>query len=103
MVEIEAAQKILVRLSATRMLRDDDARHGFEDLPATQDWPVGQLRRAGGALGCRIGNANQAVLPAFNDDFRQPGNIGGGGCWGSIGCSDCRCVGSGAKKSDQHY
>ena len=49
-IQIEAAQEILVRLSAARVLRDDDAGNGFQNFPAAQNRAVGQLRRAGRAL-----------------------------------------------------
>ena len=50
MIQIEAAQKILVGFPAARVLRDDDPGNSFENLAAAQDRAVGQLRRSGGTL-----------------------------------------------------
>ena len=70
-IQIEAAQEILVGLPAARVLRDDDARHGFQDFPAAQNRAVGKLRRAGGALPGGIGDAEHAVLPPGDRRFGQ--------------------------------
>ena len=75
-IKIETAQKILVRLPTASVLRDDDTGHSFKDFPTAQNWAVGKLRRAGGALRGRIRDAKQAVLPSRHDHIRQACDVG---------------------------
>ena len=75
MIQVEAAQKILVGLPPAGVLRDDDAGNGFENFAAAQNGAVGQLRRARGALGGRIRDAQQAVLAASDHHVRQPCDV----------------------------
>ena len=72
-VEVEAAQEILVRLSAAGVLGDDHSRHGFHDFPVAQNRAVGQLRRASRPLRGGIGDAEHAVLPPGDRRFGQAG------------------------------
>jgi len=37
MIEVEAANEVLVRLAVARVLRDDEPRHGFEQLAFAQE------------------------------------------------------------------
>ncbi len=70
-IEIEAAQEILVRLSAAGVLRDDDAGNGFQNFARAQNGTFLNLCRAHRSLCGRIGDANQAILSACDDRFRQ--------------------------------
>ena len=64
MVEIEAAEKILVCLAVAAMLGDDYPRHGFEHFSGTAYGAVLQLLGSYRALGRGLGNAQHAV-PSF--------------------------------------
>ena len=74
-VEIEAAQKILVSLAATRVLCRDHAGHGFEQLGHFEHRPHEQIRSSDGALARCIGRPEQLEPASENDNFlhrRQP-------------------------------
>jgi hypothetical protein len=70
-VEVEAAQKILVGLSAAGVLGGDHSRHGFHDLPVAQDRAGGEFIGAHGPLRGRGGNSDHAILPPLDHDFGQ--------------------------------
>jgi hypothetical protein len=70
-VEIEPAREVLVRLSAARMLGDDESGNGFEDFPIPQERPVFKLVDADRALGRRIGDTDQIVLPSLHHKVGQ--------------------------------
>ncbi len=76
-VEVEAAQKILVRFPAARVLRDDDPGNGFQDFTRAHGRSQTQLLRAHRAHRRRIGDANQTVGTAKDDDVRQRRGLGG--------------------------
>ena len=61
-VEIEAAQEVLVRLAAPAVLGDDQPGHRFQQLARTQDRSARQVLLPGHALGRRV---------------RDPGHVGG--------------------------
>src|SRR5205823_3949374 len=67
-IEIEAAQKILVGLAVAGMLRDDHAGNDLEQFAAAQERPRLELGRADDALRSRNGHANQIGVAALNDD-----------------------------------
>jgi hypothetical protein len=67
-VQIEATSEVLVRFATTRVLGDDDTRDRFEDFAGAQEGPFRKLVAADRALRSRIGDANQAVLPALHDE-----------------------------------
>ena len=60
-VEIEAADEILVGLAVTRVLGDDHAGHGLEQLAFAGDRAAPQVRRADPALRGRAGDPDQIV------------------------------------------
>ncbi len=53
-VEIEAAQEILVRLTVAAVLGDDEARHHFEHFARTQGRAILELRGEHGADACGV-------------------------------------------------
>ena len=67
-VEIEAADEILVRLAVARVLGDDDAGHHLEQLAAAEDRPGGEFLLAGLAFrgGGRL--ADEAFRLADDDE-----------------------------------
>ena len=78
-VEIEAAQKILVGLAVAGVLGDDHAGHRFEDFSRAQQGAAGQLFGGDGAFASRIGDAVQVMGTAADGDFLQGGEAGGVG------------------------
>lgn len=72
MIEIEAAEEKLVRLSRARMLRDDHARHRLHDFPRSQQRPARELLRADHAFIRRAGDADETVRPPGDDNLLQP-------------------------------
>ncbi len=72
-VEVEAAQEVLVGLSVARVLGDDQAGHRLQSLGRAQQRAVGQLLGGDRAFGSRIGNADQVVLAAADGHFLQGG------------------------------
>ena len=71
MVEIETAEKILVCLAITAVLRNDYPGHGFEHFPGTADGAVFQLLRPDRTLGRSIGDADHAVASFLHHYLRQ--------------------------------
>ena len=68
MVEIEAAQKILVGLAAAGVLRDDEAGNRLQNLSRTKNRTILDLRCAHRSLGAGFGNADQVILTALHVD-----------------------------------
>ena len=60
-IEVEAAQEVLVGLALAAVLRDDDARHGLEHLALAHDRPHVELTRGDRALARRLRDADQAL------------------------------------------
>ena len=85
-VQIEPTHEVLVGLTPARVLRDDQARDRLEDLAGTEQRTLPELHRARHADGGRVGDPEQAVLPAHDDDhaqrfrlrIRPDGQAGGG-------------------------
>ena len=71
MIEVEAAQEVLVGLPRAAVLRDDDAGDGLEDFGGARQRAAGELLTAHGALGRGIGDAEQIVGAPGNGDFRH--------------------------------
>jgi hypothetical protein len=67
-IEIEAAQEVLVRLAAPAVLRDDDAGHEFEHFGRTQRGPAFDQPRIDAPLTGGIGRADRVVVVSFHDD-----------------------------------
>ena len=66
-IEIDAAQKVLVGFPAARVLCDNDAGHGFKDFAGTQNGAMLQLLRADCAMSGRVSNPDQTVrTPVHN-------------------------------------
>ncbi len=68
-VQIEAAQEVLVGLAAPRMLCRDHAGNDFEQLRDFEHWPNEQIRAADGALTRRVGRSEQLEPATEYDDF----------------------------------
>jgi len=63
-VEVEAAQEVLVRLARAAVLRDDHARHVLEHLPGTQQWPIPDQLAGDRALARGIGRPDRILVVA---------------------------------------
>src|SRR5262249_5441833 len=70
-IEIETAEKILVRLPAAGVLGEDDSRDGLGDSAAAQNRAIAELLPAGGPLRRRLRNAEHVVPPTFDDILGQ--------------------------------
>jgi len=79
MVEVEAAQEILVGLAITGMLSDHHARYDFHDLGRAEQWSVGQLPGRDRSLAGRFGDTDQVLAAAADGDFLQRRQAGGNG------------------------
>ncbi len=62
-VEVEAAHEVLVRLAVAGVLRDDQARHGLEQLAFARDRPRAQVGCADVSLRRTARRADQVVDP----------------------------------------
>ena len=51
-IEVEAADEVLVRLAVARVLGDDQTRDGLEQLALAGDRPKPEIRRTDSPLGC---------------------------------------------------
>ena len=60
-IEVEAAQEILVGLALAAVLRDDHARHRLEHFALAHDRPHVELTRGDRALAGRLRDADQAL------------------------------------------
>ena len=69
MVEVEAAQKVLVRLPRAAVLRDDHAGHELEHVGRPQRRPRLDLALADAALGRRGRRAEQLARRGGDDDL----------------------------------
>ncbi len=78
-VEVEAAQEILVGLAVARMLGDDHARYRLQQFGGAQQRPRRQLLRRHRAVGGGIGDADQAGPVAGDGYFRQGRHAGRAG------------------------
>ncbi len=86
MVQVEAAQEILIRLAAAGVLHGDHARHGLEQLGDLQHRPHEQVGPADGALAGGLGRADELEAAAEDDDLLQPFvRLRRGGC--AAGCA----------------
>src|SRR5262249_32729395 len=70
-VEIEAAQEVLIRLAASRVLYRDEPRHGLEQLRDLQHRPHEQVCAADGPFAGRFRAANELETSAEHDDLFQ--------------------------------
>jgi hypothetical protein len=68
-VEIEAAQEILVRLAVARVLGHDESGHGLQQFARAHDRSRLELRARDGALAGRLHLADQRVFDGGHDDF----------------------------------
>ncbi len=87
MIEIEAAQEILVGLARAAMLGRDHARHGLEQFGDLDQRAHEQVLSADAAFAGRTGHAD-LVLAAAEDDDLLAGIVRLIG----IGCRCCRSV-----------
>ena len=71
MVEIEAAQEVLVGLAVAGVLGNDHAGDGFQRFCRPQQGAVGQLPAADGPFGGAVGNAGQVLFAAADGDLLQ--------------------------------
>ena len=60
-IEVEAAQVVLVRLSLAAVLADDHARHGLEHFARAHDRPRVELPRRDRALARRLRDADEIL------------------------------------------
>jgi len=67
-VEVEAAQEILVGFAVAAVLGDDEPRHHFQHLARAQQRTALEFLRGHGALARRIRIADQLLLAAGDDD-----------------------------------
>ncbi len=68
-VEVEAAEKILVRLTVAAVLSDDEARHDFEYLTRAKQRTILQLRGEHGADARGVGVRESLDAPGGNGDL----------------------------------
>ena len=80
-VEVEAAEEILVGFAAAGMLRDDDSGDDFEEFAAAQEGTRGELDVADAALRSGLGRAEQIGGAAEDGNGRERG----GWCGGCLG------------------
>jgi len=73
MVEIEAAQEVLIRLSGAAVLRDDHAGNDLQNFRRPQQRPVLELLFVDRSLARRVGFARQAFLVRVHYDRLAPG------------------------------
>jgi hypothetical protein len=73
-VEVVAAQEILVRLAVAGMLRDDQPGHGLQHLAGPQQRQVGEALAAHGALRGRVRAADAIVVVAGHVDLLHAGD-----------------------------
>ena len=70
-VEVEAAQVILVGLARAAVLRDDHAGNGLDDFARPEQRAQRELLVADHALVGGSGDADEAVFPALHQNFGQ--------------------------------
>jgi hypothetical protein len=91
-IEIEAAEEVLVGFAAAAMLRDDHAGHILDDFRRAQERPKRQVGRPEGALIGRRGNADQIVYAPMGDyrvEWRWRRGLGAG-ARGDQRCAECQ-------------
>src|SRR5688572_30179499 len=76
-IQVEAAQKVLVRLAAAAVLSDDQPGHYFEQLTGAQHRPQVELLRGRNTDRCRSRIAAESLQLAGDDDLLQPTRLGG--------------------------
>ena len=86
-IEVEAAQEILVRLARSRMLRGDDAGHILHQFTRPADRHIVEIGIADGALRSRNGDADLFDRAAIYDD-----GIAFGSRIGTGGYAGARCL-----------
>ncbi len=75
-VEVEAAQEVLVRLAAARVLGGHHAGHGLEHVRHAQHGPHEQVGAGDGAFRGGTGRAEQLDAAAEHDDFLELAAVG---------------------------
>ena len=70
-VQVEAAQEVLVRLAVAAVLRHDEPGDGLEDLGGPEDRAVLELGGEHGALARRRDVADQCEAPGVDDHLFQ--------------------------------
>ena len=75
MIEVEAAQVVLIRLALATVLAHDEARHGFEDFAGAHDRTLVELRGRDGALTGRRRDADEVRrrILDIGDVSKRPG------------------------------
>ena len=79
-IEVEAAQVILVGLPLAAVLRDDQSGHGLEDFAGADDRPRAELLLADMALGGGGRDADEIGLATLDHDRRELLGCGRFGC-----------------------
>ena len=75
MIEIDAAQKILIGLAFTTVLADDQSRHNLENLTRASNHTRVDLRLSDRTFICSIRRTQQAVTRTENLDCWQAANV----------------------------
>ena len=70
-VQVVAAQEILVRLAVTRVLRHHHARNGLQHFAGSQQWQISETIAQNHALRCRVRSADAVVVVRFDFHLRQ--------------------------------
>ena len=81
-VQVEAAQEVLVGLAVAAVLGDDHARHEFQDFAGPQRRPAGDQRGRDGAFAGGIRRADAVVVMGRHADGRRLGCRVVGRCFG---------------------
>ena len=77
-VEVEAAQEILVRLSRAAVLRDDQPWHQLQHLAGPEDGAVLDQLPVDPSLARRVGSADRILVVSFDVDVLHVAGIGRG-------------------------
>lgn len=75
MIEVEAADEVLVRLAVAGVLGHDDAGNGLQQLALAREGPAAKIDGPDMTLGGAGGHANEIVSPA--DDSQRSEDAGG--------------------------
>ena len=86
-IQVEAAQEVLVGLAAAGMLGCNEAGHHFQQFGHPQQWPHGKVGATDGSLAGGSGNANEPFCPAEDQHFLQL-SVCGRRC--DVWCGQCR-------------
>ena len=75
-IEVDAAQVVLVRFALAAVLGDDQAGDAFQQLARSQKRPVLELLRRNGAFGRGVGGTDQVVAVGDIDGLQRLNSAG---------------------------